>query len=610
MADSTSAIQDRVNSLYSQYLGRTPSPEELTNWTNHFETSGNGIADSGAVFLRAAQPEMKAQMSSNQPTATTQANLDSAINNYASAAATGNSANVYNSGLLLQSALSKNGGITGVDPLKYDSVANNWASQGGDNAYTQMFPPAEKSWWVQNRGTVLGAAALAVGIPYVAELASTLGTVGAATALGDAGIIDAATLAEGFGGAGAVGSGGAAGLTGLQAAGAAGAAGTAAATAGGTDAAGSSLYSLSGGPGAGGGLVAPTGGGAGLTSLADMGGAGGLNAATGGTSLADMGGASGLLAPAATGGGAVVGADGLYSGVGAGLTGTLGTTIPTGSALTGNVASAVDAGTTIPGAATGTGISSLLTPSNVAVASGLLSAGAGVLKSNAISDAQAQQAAAAAASQKVLDSAYNKSMGFQVPYQSAGANAINQIGSMSTGDYTQYDMNGNPTGTGTGSGYLQHQFNKDDLAAGLAPNYDFMLQQGQNVNQRAANVGGGALSGNTLQGLQNYTQNYAGTAYQNAFTNYQQQRQNIYGNLAGIAGMGQAANTGAVGAANNYATNTTNLTTGLAQANAAATIGQAQNTGNTISNLGNTAVLASLLNQKNTAVPDTSAVTG
>ena len=414
-------------------------------------------------------------------------------------------------------------------------------------------------------------------------------------------VVDAATVAEGFGGLGAIGVGGEAGLAGLDAATVAAGAGAAALdVAGGTAAdTGSSLYSLSGGPGAGSGLVAAPGGGAGLGSIADMGGAGGLNAAAGGTSLESMGGASGLLAPAA-GGAGLVGADGLYAGVGAGLTGTLGSSLagmPT--ALTGTVADAVANGTTVPGG--GSNLSSLLTPSNAAIASGLLGAGAGVIKSNAISDAQAQQASAAAASQDVLNSTYNKSMGFQVPYQAAGANAINQIGAMGTGGYTQYDMNGNPTGTGTGSGYLQHQFNASDLAAGLAPNYDFMLQQGQNVNQRAANVGGGALSGNTLQGLQNYTQNYAGTAYQNAFNNYQQQRQNIYGNLAGIAGMGQAANTGAVGAANNYATNTTNLTTGLAQANAAATIGQAQNTGNTISNLGNTAVLASLLNQKNTS---------
>jgi hypothetical protein len=421
-----------------------------------------------------------------------------------------------------------------------------------------------------------------------------------AEAIGGA-VVDAATLAEGFGGLGAIGVGGEAGLAGLEAASIAAGAGAAALEgAGGASAtdAGSSLYSLSGGPAAGEGLVAPAGGGTGLGSIADMGGAGGLNAAAGGTSLESMGGASGLLAPAA-GGAGVVGAEGLYAGAGAGLTGTLGSSLagmPT--ALTGTVADAVANGTTVPGG--GTGLGSLLTPTNAVIGSGLLGAGTGVLKSNAISDAQAQQAAAAAASQGVLNSTYNKSMGFQVPYQSAGANAINQIGSMSTGDYTKYDMNGNPIGTGTGSGYLQHQFNKDDLAAGLAPNYDFMLQQGQNVNQRAANVSGGALSGNTLQGLQNYTQNYAGNAYQNAFANYQQQRQNIYGNLAGIAGMGQTANTGAVGAANNYATNTTNLTTGLAQANAAATIGQAQNTGNTISNLGNTAVLASLLNQNNT----------
>ena len=416
-----------------------------------------------------------------------------------------------------------------------------------------------------------------------------------------AGVVDAATLAEGFGGAGALGVGGAAGLTGLEAATvAAGAGATALDVAGGTAAdTGSSLYSLSGGPGAGGGLVAPTGGGAGLTSLADMGGAGGLNAAAGGTSLESMGGASGLLAPAA-GGAGVVGADGLYAGVGAGYTGTLGSSlagIP--SALTGTVADAAANGTTVPGG--GSNLSSLLTPTNAALASGLGSLAGGVVKNDAISASIAQQQAAAAASQGVLNSTYNKSMGFQVPYQAAGANAINQIGAMGTGDYTQYDMNGNPTGTGTGSGYLQHQFNKDDLAAGLAPNYDFMLQQGQNVNQRAANVGGGALSGNTLQGLQNYTQNYAGNAYQNAFTNYQAQRQNIYGNLAGIAGIGQAANAGAVGAANNYADNTTKLTTGIAAANAAATMGQGTNTANTISNIGNAAYTASLLNQQQNA---------
>ena len=399
---------------------------------------------------------------------------------------------------------------------------------------------------------VATVAADAVGSAVVDAAGSALvdAGVGAAVDAGAGAAIDAATAAEGFGGAGGVGVGGSTGIADI--------AGTANAAA---------------------------------TAAEGFGGAGGVG----------VGGSNGLgdIAAASTDAAATA-AEGFGGAGGVGVGGVEGLANNAGVAGLGGVAATAADATAAGTAATGTGLSSLLTPTNAVIASGLLGAGTGVLKSNAISDAQAQQTAAAAASQGVLNSTYNNSMGFQVPYQSAGANAINQIGSMSTGDYTQYDMNGNPTGTGTGSGYLQHQFNASDLAAGLAPNYDFMLQQGQNVNQRAANVGGGALSGNTLQGLQNYTQNYAGTAYQNAFTNYQQQRQNIYGNLAGIAGIGQAANTGAVGAANNYATNTTNLTTGLAQANAAATIGQAQNTGNTISNLGNTAVLASLLNQNNT----------
>ena len=155
----------------------------------------------------------------------------------------------------------------------------------------------------------------------------------------------------------------------------------------------------------------------------------------------------------------------------------------------------------------------------------------------------------------------------------------------------------------TGSGYLQHQFNAADLAAGLAPNYDFMLQQGQMANQRAANVGGGALSGNTLQGLQKYTQDYAGNAYQNAFTNYQTQRSNIYNTLAGIAGIGQTGQT----ATNTAATNATNATTqlgiGSAAAQAAGQTGSSNAYSNAINNVINQYTLASLLNQRGAVTP-------
>jgi hypothetical protein len=174
-----------------------------------------------------------------------------------------------------------------------------------------------------------------------------------------------------------------------------------------------------------------------------------------------------------------------------------------------------------------------------------------------------------------------------------------------------YDANGNAVQGGTSlsslgttgqssqtpSDYLTHQFNASDLQAGLAPNYDFMLQQGQMANQRAANAGGGALGGNALQGLQKYTQDYAGNAYQNAFTNYQNQRTNIYNTLAGIAGIGQTGQS-AVNAASTNATNAaTQLGVGSAAAQAAGTTGAANAYGNALGNIGNNITLASLLNQ-------------
>lgn len=242
---------------------------------------------------------------------------------------------------------------------------------------------------------------------------------------------------------------------------------------------------------------------------------------------------------------------------------------------------------------TGTQLATFLT--------GLTGAGNAANLTSAINTGLDATTAANTASQGVLKDIYNQQLGFQKPYQATGTNALSQLGALGTGQYQQYDpTTGLPTTMGTGSGYLQHQFDASDLAKGLAPNYDFMLQQGQMANQRAANVGGGALSGNTLQGLNKYTQDYAGNAYQNAFTNYQNQRQNIYQNLSGLAGMGQTANTGAQAAGTSYGKGTTDLQTALANAQAAAAIGKAQAVAGGTSGLANSTFLASLLGQKGT----------
>jgi len=216
----------------------------------------------------------------------------------------------------------------------------------------------------------------------------------------------------------------------------------------------------------------------------------------------------------------------------------------------------------------------------------LLSGGVGAANaanlSSAINTGLDATIAANTASQGTLKDIYNQQLGFQKPYQQTGLTGLNQLGQLAD------------------TGYLTKQFNAQDLASGLAPNYDFMLQQGQMANQRAANVGGGALSGNTLQGLNKYTQDYAGNAYQNAFNNYQSQRNNIYTNLANMAGIGQTANTGAQAAGTAYGKGTTDLQTALANAQAAAAVGKAQALAGGTSGVANSTFLASLLGQTGT----------
>lgn len=93
-----------------------------------------------------------------------------------------------------------------------------------------------------------------------------------------------------------------------------------------------------------------------------------------------------------------------------------------------------------------------------------------------------------------------------------------------------------------GYGQLAHTFNANDLKTNLAPNYQFMLDQGQGAFNNAANAGGGRIGGNALQGLEKYTQDYASNAYQNAFSNYTGQQQNIFNRLSTIAGFGNTSN--------------------------------------------------------------------
>lgn len=175
----------------------------------------------------------------------------------------------------------------------------------------------------------------------------------------------------------------------------------------------------------------------------------------------------------------------------------------------------------------------------VSIGANLLGASMGADASENAANTQAAASRYSADQQKAMFDVQNKQ---QTGYRAAGGSALGQIGALGSGQYQTYDAAGNPVGDmKTGSGYLTKQFSPQDFAEGMDPGYAFRLKQGQEQAMRQANLGGGALSGNALAGLQDYTQGQASQEYGNAFNRFQTQRGNIYNTLASIAGLGQTS---------------------------------------------------------------------
>jgi hypothetical protein len=355
-----------------------------------------------------------------------------------------------------------------------------------------------------------------------------------------------------------------------------------------------------------------TGTGTGLT------GTGVLTGSNLGTSLLGTGTGSAVTGGVTGLGGSTLGTGALTTGVGSG--GGLGGVVGAGtgnlitSGGTGLGTGLTNLGTGLGLSALGTGLGGLANQQGITEAKNLINqygTQAGTNLANAYQNAQNLGTANRTDLSNIyantgtnLQNLYNQQVGYQQPYQNIGNQAA--------------------TGLGANADYLTRQFTNADLNANLAPNYAFQLAQGQMANQRAGNMGGGALGGNALQGLQRYTQDYAGGAYQNAFNNFNTQRQNIYSNLSDMAKIGSgsagqlaglgnqygsnmgslASNYGGnltqgygqgIGAANAYGLNTANLATGIGSALASNATQSGANNASLLSNLGNTALLGSML---------------
>lgn len=245
------------------------------------------------------------------------------------------------------------------------------------------------------------------------------------------------------------------------------------------------------------------------------------------------------------------------------------------------------------------------------------------ISSKAAKSAAQTQADAAYAGQAQMQANYEEQKPNYQPYMDLGTSALKDINS-NMGYFTSQQ----PVYGGIPSQYTPYkQFTNADLNAQMAPNYAFQLGQGQESLNRATNATGGFVGGNAQRALQDYSQNFAGNAYQNALSNYmgqqaqgfnqytsqnqlnmagqqlgfneyQTQRGNILSSLLGFTNVGQNAVSGLGNLATGTAQNVATLGVGAANAQAAGTIGSANAISSGIQSVGNAYMLSNLLGPK------------
>ena len=246
-----------------------------------------------------------------------------------------------------------------------------------------------------------------------------------------------------------------------------------------------------------------------------------------------------------------------------------------------------------------------------------------IISSNAAGKAAQTQADAANRGMDIQQANLEAQKPNYQPYMDLGTSALKDINANQS-----YFTNQMPVYGGIPSQYAPYKtFTNADLNAQMAPNYDFQLKQGQGAINQASNATGGFAGGNAQKALQDYSQNFAGNAYQNALSNYmgqqaqgfnqytsqnqlnmagqqlgfneyQAQRGNILASLLGFTNVGQNAVSGMGNLATGTAQNIASLGVGGANAQAAGTIGQANAISSGVQSVGNAYMLSNLLGSK------------
>ena len=211
------------------------------------------------------------------------------------------------------------------------------------------------------------------------------------------------------------------------------------------------------------------------------------------------------------------------------------------------------------------------------VISGNAAESAAQTQANAATQAASMQQASTQAQLAQQMQIYQQNLANQQPWINQGQAASSQLSNL-------LGTSGNTTAQGYGS--LMQNPTSAQVMAQMAPNYDFMLNQGlQAVNAQGAATGQ-LQTGQGIKNVTQYAENTAQGGYQQAYQNYVTNQTNAYNRLSGMSSLGQnsAAGVGNNGVqtgsnmANTAQAGTsavTNYLTGAAAANAAGQVGTA-----------------------------------
>jgi len=143
---------------------------------------------------------------------------------------------------------------------------------------------------------------------------------------------------------------------------------------------------------------------------------------------------------------------------------------------------------------------------------------------------------------------------------------------------------------------LTRSYTAEDFNQGIDPGYQFRLAQGQKALENQYNRGGGLVSGNVMQGMQDYTQGQASQEFGAAFGRNTTNQTNIFNRLKGIADMGLSATGTTANAATSAGQTIGSAQIGAANAEAAGITGQAKAYGNTLQGMANYGTLPMYMN--------------